>query len=445
MTKKPLSKYFSIYRILGIFVIFLGVFLPMVIKFVFDLNQISSSTNRVILLIFQLILILLGILLLFIRDPKKSIKKLIFRTILGILLLLFLESGLQVANLIFNFRISESERYLKHPAFDGHEWAESLFKEFDSLKIVFSPYTIWRRSEFTGEHINIDNLGIRKTWNPSNRDKEEVKKIYIFGGSALWGTGARDDFTIPSFLSKRLNNQGIPCDITNYGESGYIFTQEIVKLVLLLNEGYRPDVVLFYDGFNDVYSAYSYGKPDTIHDLEDITRRFSGRKLKLNINKMITKAKEGSFLYDAIDKIVYAISKEKQFKERGARYSDERLSELAEDIVQNYLQTMMTLEKLSETYGFTYLCFWQPVLYLEEKVFEAEKQADPRIQDTAFSKLYKEVDRIITREANTNLIQLKTALSERTFPCYLDLCHLCEAGNDLIVQMISLSVSTMME
>ena len=50
-------------------------------------------------------------------------------------------------------------------------------------------------------------------------------------------------------------------EIRNLAEIGYVSTQETVALVRELQAGYRPDVVLFYDGVNDTTSALLEGRP----------------------------------------------------------------------------------------------------------------------------------------------------------------------------------------
>ncbi|MER3445854.1 MAG: hypothetical protein C4291_03015 [Candidatus Dadabacteria bacterium] len=80
----------------------------------------------------------------------------------------------------------------------------------------------------------------------------------MFGGSTMWGTEARDDFTIPSILSKKLWRRGIRCDIVNFSGSGYVSTQEVIALLIELQRGNIPNLVIFYDGINDTYSAYQH-------------------------------------------------------------------------------------------------------------------------------------------------------------------------------------------
>ncbi len=67
----------------------------------------------------------------------------------------------------------------------------------------------------------------------------------MFGGSTLWGTGVKDEHTIPSFLQSFL---GKDYDVYNYGETGYVSMQELNYLLHMLAKGNIPEAVIFYDG-----------------------------------------------------------------------------------------------------------------------------------------------------------------------------------------------------
>jgi len=71
----------------------------------------------------------------------------------------------------------------------------------------------------------------------------------------MWGWGARDDHTIASHLSKWLHARGYRVQVTNYGQFGYVSTQEAITLLRCLHRGERVDIALFYDGINEVFAS----------------------------------------------------------------------------------------------------------------------------------------------------------------------------------------------
>ena len=120
--------------------------------------------------------------------------------------------------------------------------------------IRWEPFTYWRYRPHLGQYVNLDANGLRRTW---NMPTDQPVKVSMFGGSTMWGVGARDEFTIASMLSKMLA-QVFPSrvQIANYGTTGYVSTQEMIFLLRELQQGQRPDIVIFYDGYNDTFSAY---------------------------------------------------------------------------------------------------------------------------------------------------------------------------------------------
>ena len=85
----------------------------------------------------------------------------------------------------------------------------------------------------------------------------------FFGGSTLQGAYQRDDFTIPSDVAKVAYSNHIAIHVTNYGQQGYAAWQELELLEELLTTGYRPKVVVFYDGINDLYAQANSGTSAT--------------------------------------------------------------------------------------------------------------------------------------------------------------------------------------
>ncbi len=152
-----------------------------------------------------------------------------------------------------------SDSRVNNEVYDNCSWADEYFKESRQCRTQYIPYIGWSRVEYSGKYVNIDENGLRYTWNSKNSSNDTVK-IYFFGGSTTWGTGARDNYTIPSLVSKYLFENNINAEVTNYGETGFQNTQEMIFLMMELRRDNKPDIVIFYDGVNDVYSAYQHKK-----------------------------------------------------------------------------------------------------------------------------------------------------------------------------------------
>jgi len=231
----------------------------------------SISLPRTILIgTFEIFLVVSGLLVYFKGNTPEGRKHLAFGYITFVLAIVFVEGGLHITSFVIGLgdqqQTMADKRCLLSP-YEGKDWAKPYFEELNELPSDYEQFLGWDRREYHGEYINVDSKGVRRTWNPEHSNRQALSTLYMFGGSTLWGTGARDEYTIPSYLSKLLDKNNQNFIVYNYGETGYISTQEIIHLILLLKEGYRPDYVIFYDGINDVYGAYQSGIPGTPHNV----------------------------------------------------------------------------------------------------------------------------------------------------------------------------------
>jgi hypothetical protein len=113
-------------------------------------------------------------------------------------------------------------------AADGYAaagWPHDYYREFsESGDVDWHPFVYWRRKAYSGVFINIDERGIRRTWTDPKLPARPAR-VFVFGGSTVWGTGARDDYTVPSWLAQALSRDGHAVKVVNYGESGYVTRQ----------------------------------------------------------------------------------------------------------------------------------------------------------------------------------------------------------------------------
>jgi lysophospholipase L1-like esterase len=93
--------------------------------------------------------------------------------------------------------------------------------------------------------------------------RAKARKVWVFGGSTIFGIGTPDSATIPSYLSRELNAHSSDCvEVTNLGAEGYVTNQELILLLQQLKAGHRPDIAVFYDGVNEsLVGGFSPGVP----------------------------------------------------------------------------------------------------------------------------------------------------------------------------------------
>jgi len=108
------------------------------------------------------------------------------------------------------------------------------------------------------DNVNMNSLGFR------GDEFEQIKpvntfRIFLLGPSQIFGTGATsDDTTIPGYLENYLknDNKSFTIEVINSGMQGADSRKELLLLQNMLLD-FAPDLVVVYDGFNDLRSGAS--------------------------------------------------------------------------------------------------------------------------------------------------------------------------------------------
>lgn len=166
--------------------------------------------------------------------------------------------------------------YSTMPNFKNHAWAKGHFEEYSALKYRYYDYIGWRNLQFKGTTLNTDSEGYRR----HSKTEHNNAEIWIFGGSAILGPGARDSETIPAFLEHLSNKSTF-----NFGESGYVSHQSLNLLQKVYLQGGKPRKVIFYDGVNDTDHKCSIEGDFYSSSLEKKIRRYveDGRNFESGI------------------------------------------------------------------------------------------------------------------------------------------------------------------
>lgn len=126
---------------------------------------------------------------------------------------------------------------------------ETLYLSHPYLPTILRPSTDYRDADTAG-HINA--LGLRGPDRPVGKAPGSVR-ILCVGGSTTFGAGiVGDEKTWPARLESRLAElrPGLPIEVWNAGVPGYTTAENIIYLGLRLID-LGPDLVVFYEGYND--------------------------------------------------------------------------------------------------------------------------------------------------------------------------------------------------
>src|SRR5262245_25189757 len=314
----------------------------------------------------------------------------------------------------------------------GKTWAPQYWREFKlSRKTQYLSYVVWRRAPFTGATINIDDGGIRRT--PGAVCGGGSYKVFVFGGSPVWGTGSPDWGTIPAYLQAALaKRESRPVCVVNFGESAYVSTQSVIMLLTRLQAGDVPDLALFYDGPNDVFTAFQSGRTAVHENFDRIARMFE-RHGEAGSNPL-AEWLDRSALFRVSRSLVNSLAPappprlltyEAMGIDRGA---------LTEAVVRTYLDNYNVVDALAHQYGFTYAFFWPPHISAGKKPLMKEEEALKRELDPALAKLYASVyhamDSPVLR--HENLHSLSSIFDGHDSLIWIDDSHVTPLGNELI-------------
>ena len=107
--------------------------------------------------------------------------------------------------------------------------------------------------ETQNDDVSINSLGFRG--NEFTEDKpENTFRIFLLGGSQMFGTGATsDNTTIPGYIETFLNEEdkSFSIEVINSGLKGVNSYKELLLLQNMLLD-FSPDLVIIYDGLNDL-------------------------------------------------------------------------------------------------------------------------------------------------------------------------------------------------
>ncbi len=305
-------------------------------------------------------------------------------------------------------------------------WRQELAIEtLLSSKMRWEPYSYWRREAFAGKHINIDERGLRRTWNPPPaQDGRPRPRVFVFGASEVWGSGVRDDHTLPSELSRYLDAAGVPAEVVNYGESGHVSTQSVVTLLRELQRGEVPDVVVYYGGGSDALSAWSNGATG-------IPLSENRRRREFNILRHARRLVPEALRVVASRSAMVGLLGIKLDGPRSKKKTTLPPDQLAELTLRAFDANVAAVDALSQKHGFRTSYFWQPCLLTKpQRSKHEQKTAAPLVEGLPYlTELYARVEREWkTRDPGefTDLAGFFAATAETR---YIDYTHLVEMGN----------------
>ena len=361
----------------------------------------------------------------------RNLAVIILNTLILIALIELASIAIARLNLIPTYRSEVFATYHELPYYAGQEWSSTYWKEATQAENYgYSPYDVWSHLPYSGETINVGIDGIRLT--PRAVCTEDALHVFAFGGSTMWGWGAPDWETIASHLQAGLDLvQDGPVCVTNFGEDGYVSTQEVISLLKQLQIGNVPDIVIFYDGINDVFAAYESGNPGEHPLLSELGALFEEQEHPLIA--WVKSSRVYALTERLVARMAFNPAADSSLPENGP--VDAEAEELGSATAEVYLNNYRAVDGLANEYGFDFYFFWQPHLALDEKHLTDHEQdmksrLDPDLVDLA-EQVYDRIEN--SQEQYERLWYIGDVFADRREQIWIDEWgHITPEGNRLV-------------
>lgn len=372
---------------------------------------------------------------------KLKIKKLLFVAVSIFISVLAIELGLQIISFVINFNsITTIDHRIELSPYQNKKWAEQLFREQKEMKLEYYPYSGWRAIPHKDYSVfyRIDSeFKNRTNVNNYNQSELNVKHIWVFGGSSVWGVYQRTEKTIPSLLSELSYQAGKKYFVENMGQLGFSYSQNIIDLIQQLKLGKRPDFVVFYIGANNILGSYSDRKSDTVPLVKEFNDAISLRRSNY-FNQLFETTKlfiiENSKIYKSIDILASSFGENKD--EIKLNVGDKiQLEREMHDVFKYNTDFVVNLSRI---YGFDFQIILQPILFFKnpKSIEESDLKFDPSCSDSVLEDFSKKSYEQIKSLKLSNLSDFSDSLDQFQGTAFVDLVHISEEANELIAKQI---------
>lgn len=283
---------------------------------------------------------------------------------------------------------------------------------------VYRSHIGWRRAEWASENVHVEGPYLQRR--TVNATTSGAAKVYFFGGSTMWGDGSPDSGTIPSQFAART---GIHAE--NFGDPGYTAHQSLLLLIQLLQEGHQPDLVVFYDGVNEVWAKCRTENGATSTELDAEIR---------SVLRRSSHPDSFTYYFTPFLRVADNLNRELNRTTRGESYDCHSNPAKAEAIADNMIKDWEFAKLLTERYGGRFIAFLQPVVHFSrtklDYIGESQAALIERVRP-GYETIYPMLrERVRRRGGDFHDIVSAVDVEE---PVYVDFCHLTQKGNAYVL------------
>ena len=316
--------------------------------------------------------------------------------------------------------------------FASRPWMAPMWREWQEAGRLdqYEPYVVFKPSPYKGRFVNVGDDGRRVM--PGSTCPDSGFRIFLFGGSAVFGLWQPDSGTIASLLQQELRRRNVPACVENYGANAYVSTQGLIALERVLQRLPPPDLVLWYDGFNDAATMKETGVPGAHTNLSIVAQRFKQRHEGLG-------HAANTFIRTTNAYRLARWLRSRRATNRAATATDgfpRPDSVQVGAVVHTYVENLRIARALSREYGFGFHAFWQPTLIHSGKTLS---EFETRFMNPAYRGGFVDLvyARIESESASlADFTYLGSAFDSVRTSLYIDPVHVTPDGNAIVVQQM---------
>ena len=280
------------------------------------------------------------------------------------------------------------------------------------MRLTPTPFVGFSLPDYEGTVVNIENR-MRRSYEPGFDDADDPTDVWFFGGSVMFGYAMqRDLHTIPSEFARIAEADGTPVRVRNYGSIGYVNYQETLLLAMLLGVEEAPDLVVFYDGYNDkglqVGGEFGLlgrsGEPSHIF--------FEAFASSVAEVRQATDLPSGSLRTEALDE--------------GSGTGDAESA--VDNLVEVYGQGIDLSRSLADSYGFDVAHYWHPDVYTKRLVEGETDIADGQGISAFQLQIWRALSREIAGSLPEGVVDVSDAFDDLDDPVLSSATHTNELG-----------------
>jgi lysophospholipase L1-like esterase len=252
----------------------------------------------------------------------------------------------------------------------------------------------------------------------------------------MMGFGVRDDWTVPSLLSKKLNAAGHRVEVVNFGQPTYTATQAFIAFTEQLATGNKGEVTIFLDGLNEAITAEQNGRAGTVFNAAIRADEFNlmqpWRRTELLRHALDTIAPRTMRRVRTLEELLRSV---KDNDTEAFNITLEAIEPLSKNVASHYINTLRMIRTIAEDNAIETLFFWQPSLFSKKTLsdYEQRYQNDgapvPALRGDLFRGIYDAVRFNPEFLSMPGAVDVSTLFDDSSDPQFIDPFHLAEKGN----------------